>query len=192
MKKDLLVFEKVDKKTKGLQAARHLARSGRDSCVFGTADLGAITFDNKCEWDGYLFTHIPSPNQNLLRVRHPRESFIRNRRLASAKAPREEQLTPTKIAQIFLEKFLPQESIVDIIPFANALETDEIFSALQILGMSGSEFTEEVLRTAKTKGILSDCADLLSIDNGDFRFSDRPEEDAEEVTVGLGLRNSFP
>lgn len=192
MKKDLLVFEKVDKKTKGLQAARHLARSGRDSCLFGTADLGAITFDNKCEWDGYLFTHVLTPDRNLIRVRHPRETFIRNRKLASAKAPREEQLTPAKIAQMFLKKFLPQKGIVDIIPFAKALETDEIFSALQILAMSGPEFTEEVLRTAKTKGILCDCVDLLSIDNGDFQFSDQPEEDAEEVIVGLSLRNSFP
>lgn len=189
MKKDVIIFEKVDKKTKGLQAARHLARTGRDSTLFGAGDLGAITFDNKQGWDGYLFTHIPSTNGNLMRARHPREMLIKNRKLASAKAPREEQLTSAKITQIFLTKFFPQEGIIDIIPFAKLLEKDEIFSALEILAMSGPEFTEEVLKTAKKKGILCHCVDLLGIDDGEFLFSNQSDEGSEEVTVGLGFKN---
>lgn len=192
MKKNILVFEKVDRKTKGLQAARHLARSSRDSSQFSTGDLGATIFGNKHEWDGYLFTHVPSAGKNLVRVRHPRETFIKNRKLASAKAPREASFAPSKIAQIFLGKFFPQEGIIDIIPFARALEKDEMFSALQILGLSEPAFTEEVLKIAKKKGILRDSVDLLSIDNGEFRFSNEPDEkDAEEVTIGLGLKDYF-
>ncbi|KAL0633406.1 hypothetical protein Q9L58_007719 [Maublancomyces gigas] len=192
MKKDILVFEKVDKKTKGLQAARHLARSARDSSQFSTGDLGATVFENKHEWDGYLFTHVPSANRSLVRFRYPREAFIKNRKLASAKAPREESFTPSKIAQIFLAKFFPPEGIINIIPFAGALEKDQMFSALQILGLSGPAFTEEVLKIAKKKGILRDSVDLLSIDNGEFRFSNEPDEwGAEEVTIALGLGDYF-
>lgn len=189
MKQDVIIFEKVDKKTNGLQAARHLARSARDSLLFGTGDLGVVTFDNKYEWDGYLFTHIPSTNGRLMRARHPRETLIKNRKLASAKAPREEQLTSAKITQIFLTKFFPQEGIIDIITFAKLLERDEIFSGLQILAMSGPEFTEEVLKTAKEKGILCHCVDLLGIDDGEFLFSNQSEEGSGEVTVGLGFKN---
>lgn len=187
--KDMIVFEKVDKKSKGLQAARHLAQSGKDSQLFYTGDRGICALDSKHDWEDYLFTHVPvCTRDQVVRVRHPREAFIKNRKLASDKAPHEDQpFTPPQIAQLLLAGFFPQKAILGVIPFAKALEKERTFSALQILAISGPQFIEDVLEIAMKEGRVEDYVELLSAKNGEFCFSDDPDEESADVVIGLGL-----
>lgn len=182
MKENLITFEKVDKKAKGLQAARHLAQSALDASnlVSCGSDFGGTeTRVSKRDWDKRENSRVvwispPEIDTGMYMFAQDTATLVKNRKLASKKASREVippvDPTPSDAAHTHIAGFFPPGVVLSFKTFASAIPNNRKFSAMQLLEISDWSFAREVLRITKKKRGLDDTLDLFKEKSGRIRF----------------------
>lgn len=209
VKKDLFVFERVDKKRKGLQAARHLASSAlKADFYYCNKDLGDIQNSSRdiSGWEelkssDFLYMTVPRVACGTIMIKQKISDFLDSRIQANAKASQEDVETHPKLhstQKLFLSYFQPKDSY-DFDSIIFNLTAYRKLSAMKILETLDSSFTKEVVRIAKEKRGLPDSLEFFREDCGKIHFFHRdpdallrlPDEDSTLIDILMGDYSSI-
>ncbi|KAH0615004.1 uncharacterized protein H6S33_000640 [Morchella sextelata] len=183
VKKDLFIFERIDKKRKGLQAARHLASSGLKAELYlCDKDLGDVRNSNRdiAGWEelrssDFLYMIAPRVTCGTFMIKQKITDFVDSRIQANAKVPQEDveaHPKPHSIQKFFASYFRPEDSY-DFDSIIFNLTAYRKFNAMKILEALDSSFTKEVVRIAKEKRRLPDSLEFFKEDDGKIHFFHR-------------------
>ncbi|RPB16953.1 hypothetical protein P167DRAFT_570115 [Morchella conica CCBAS932] len=209
VKKDLFIFERVDKKRKGLQAARHLASSAlKADFYYCNKDLGDVRNSSRdiSGWEelrssDFLYMIVPRVTCGTFMIKQKISDFLDSRIQANAKASQEDvevHPKPHSTQKLFISYFQPEGSY-DFDSIIFNLTAYRRLSAMKILETLDSSFTKEVVRITKEKRGLPDSLEFFREDDGKIHFFHRdpdtlsrpPNEDSVLTDMLMGDYSSI-
>ncbi|KAI5852957.1 hypothetical protein DFP73DRAFT_590007 [Morchella snyderi] len=209
VKKNLFIFEKVDKKRKGLQAARHLASTGLKAEFYQCdKDLGDARNSNRdiVGWEElrsseFLYMITPRVTCGTFMIKQKISDFLDGRIQANSKISQEDVEAypkPHSSQRFFTSYFQPGDSY-DFDSIIFNLKAYRNFNAMMILEALDSSFTKEVVRIAKEKRGLPDSLEFFKEDDGKIHFfhmvpdafSRKPHQDSVFIDTLMGDYSSI-